>query len=280
MKSEPRILVTGTNGMVGSYIDFGIKTDRKTLDVTKPEHIKTAIDLHRPDVIIHLAALTDLDYCEKNPDKAYMTNTVGTYNIALASRDRGIKLIYISTAGIFNGTEHVPYKETATGQPQNHYGHSKYAGELIVQSILKDFIIARTCWLFGGGPEKDKKFVAKIISQFDKPEIKALEDNFGSPTFAKDLANAFKSLIDQNSRGTFHLAGTGKCSRYDFAKFIVQTLKPEIPVIPVSGEYFKLEAKRVPNEALASRVNLMRPWKKALKEYLETEWREYVKSKY
>ena len=274
MKSKfPRTLVTGANGMVGSYIDFGIKTDRKTLDVTDLRAVMAAVKKHKPKVILHLAALTDLDYCEKNTAEAYLVNSVGVYNVALTAREVGAKLVYISTAGIFDGAKRGLYKEGDLGKPQNHYGHSKDLGELAIRSLLKNYIIARACWMFGGGPKKDKKFAAKVIAQFDKPEIKALSDSWGSPTYAKDLIEALKLLIAKDARGTFHLAGKGRGSRYEVAKLITQTLKPDIRVIPVNGEYFNLPAKRVANEALHSKVNLMRPWREAFKEYLETEWK-------
>src|SRR3989338_4767009 len=121
MKSLPKTLITGASGMVGSYIDFGVKTDRKTLDVTKLEEVRAAVKFHRPNVIIHLAALTDLDYCEKNPIEAYLVNSVGTYNVALAAREAGAKLVYISTAGIFDCQKNGFYRESDPGNPQNHY---------------------------------------------------------------------------------------------------------------------------------------------------------------
>lgn len=271
----PKTLITGGNGMVGSYIDFGINTNRSSLDITDLNKVMAAVNKHRPRVILHLAALTDLDYCEKNPLDAFRVNTLGTYHMALAAKEIGAKLVYISTAGIFDGKKKGMYKETDKAFPKNNYGHSKYMGELLIQGLLKDYIIARVCWMFGGGPKKDKKFVAKIISQFAEPKIMALDDIFGSPTFAKDLVQALKVLIKKNAVGLFHLAGKGSCSRYDMAKLIANTLKSEIEVKPVKGEYFNLAARRVSNEALSSKVKLMRPWQNALKEYLETEWSAY-----
>ena len=274
----PKTLITGGSGMVGSYIDFGIKTDRGNLDVTDQDAVMAAVKKHKPKVIIHLAALTDLDIAEKNPTLAYHINTVGTYNVALAARAYKAKLVYISSTGVFDGTKKTPYTEKDIANPKNYYGHSKYAGELIIQSLLKDYIIARACWMFGGGPSQDKKFIAKIVRQLaqkDITEIKALNDVHGSPTYGKDLAAALKKLIAKNAKGVFHLTNKGTCSRFDVAKIIVETLKPSVKVLGVTGDYFNLPAKRVTNESAVSRVNLMRPWQQALREYLLTEWSKF-----
>ena len=148
-----------------------------------------------------------------------------------------------------------------------------------MKSLLDEYLIVRPCWMFGGGPERDKKFVAKIVAQFGTPEIRAISDSFGSPTFGKDLAHALGILIEKNERGIIHLSGKGNASRYDVAKIIIDTLKPEIKVTPVTSDYFNLPAARVQNEILSSRLSLMRPWQEALVEYLETEWRPFIDKK-
>jgi dTDP-4-dehydrorhamnose reductase len=270
-----KTLTTGGNGMVGSYVDFGIKTDQNTLDVTDLNSVMAAVEKYKPKVIIHMAALTDLDAGEKNPQLTYFVNTLGTYNIALAARMVKAKLVYISTTAVFDGSKNGPYSEKDVPNPQSHYGHSKYAGELIIQSMLKDYIIARACWIFGGGPALDKKFVAKILAELQKPEtteVKALNDVSGSPTYAKDLVEALRKLISKNARGIFHLTNGGACSRFDVAKAIVKIIRPPTKVTPVDSSYFNLPAKRLINESAASKIKLMRPWQEALKEYLKTEW--------
>jgi dTDP-4-dehydrorhamnose reductase len=235
---------------------------------------------YKPEAIVHLAAETDVDRCERDPEYAYLVNSIGTYNIAIAAKELGAKLIYISTAGIFDGLKEGPYIKEDEPNPKNFYGHSKFLGELAVKGILKNYLILRVCWMMGGGPNKDQKFVAKIINQIKNPqtkEIKVITDQIGSPTFAKDLIKAIKILIQENRTGIFHMANTGIVSRYEVAKFIVETLRPEVKVIPVDSSYFNLDAKRTRNEGLVSKVNLMRPWQEALKEYLETEWKPIFK---
>lgn len=259
--------------MAGSYVDFGIKTDRRLLDVTDFEETLKIVKFYNPKIIIHLAAETDVDRCERDPEYAYSVNAIGTYNIVTAAKEIKAKLVYISTAGVFDGEKNEPYNEEDEPNPQNHYGRSKYVGELIVRGMLKDYIIARACWMFGGGPMKDQKFVAKIIKQLQNPEIRAVDNQFGSPTFGKDLIAGIKNLLTQGKSGVFHLANKGVCSRYDVARQIVENLKLKTKVIPVSHSFFNLSAKRVNNEGMASKIDIMRPWQEALKEYLETEWK-------
>lgn len=272
-----KVLITGANGMVGSYADFGIKTDHRSLDVTDLKEAVNFCRERKPQAIIHLAAETDVDRCERDPIHAYLINGVGTYHMALAARELGIKMVYISTAGVFDGVKDGFYTEEDEPNPQNYYGRSKHLGELAVRGILNDYIIARVCWMFGGGPKKDQKFVAKIIKQFDKGKIKAVDDQIGSPTFGKDLINAIKKLLEEDAIGIFNLANKGVCSRYDFAREIVNILKPKTRVIRAKMSDFNLDAPRTFNEGLISKINIMRPWQKALREYLETEWKPFLK---
>lgn len=263
--------------MVGSYVDFGIKTDSESLDVTNLDEVMRVVRQYRPQAIIHLAAETDVDLCDRDPNHAYSVNGIGVYNIATAALDVGAKLVYVSTAGVFDGEKDCPYTEEDVPSPKNFYGRSKHLGELIVRGMLKDYIIARACWMFGGGMEKDKKFVSKIIKQLNKPEIKAVNDAFGSPTFGKDLVGTLKQLLTDDATGIFHLGNEGVCSRYEVAKFIIETLKPDVEITAVGLDYFP-GANRVKNEAVVSEVKLMRPWQEALKEYLETEWKHTIKN--
>lgn len=262
--------------MVGSYVDFGVKTDRRSMDITDLKEVLRVCREHKPRAIIHLAAETDVDRCERDPEYAYMTNGVGAYHMALAAKELNAKLVYVTTAGVFDGAKKEPYTEEDEANPQNYYGRSKYLGELAVKGTLKNYIIARVCWMFGGGPRKDQKFAAKIIRQFDKGEIKVVDDQIGSPTFGKDLIGAIKKLLEEDARGIFNLANKGVCSRYGFAKAIVDILNPAVKVMPAKMTDFNFDASRTFNEGLVSKIDLMRPWQEALREYLETEWKPHL----
>lgn len=267
-----KTLITGAGGMVGSYVDFGFKTDQKDLDVTNLEQVMAIVKKYKPKAIIHLAALTDVDQCERDPNLAYLVNSIGAYHVALAAKSIGAKMVYISTAGVFDGKKKTPYTEKDKPNPMNFYGRSKYLGEVLVREVLDDYIIGRVCWMFGGGKSQDKKFLAKILAQAHKPEIKAVKDQYGSPTFGKDLVGAVKKLLEMDARGIFNLANSGVCSRYEYAREIVASAKLPIKVTPVQLSYFKSDAVRTTNEGLISKKKLTRPWQEAVREYIATEW--------
>jgi dTDP-4-dehydrorhamnose reductase len=265
-----RALITGSEGMVGSYIDFGIRTNRQTLDVTNREALLAFVTAQKPELILHIAAQTDLVLSEREPAQAYAVNSVGTYNVALAARAVGAKLVYLSTSGVFDGTKNTPYVDTDIPNPVNEYGHSKYLGELAVQGVCKDFLIVRTSWIFGGGKERDKKFVGKVLSQISQPEIRAVGDKKGSPTYAKDLVAGIKKLVEENKIGIFHLSGT-EATRFDIAKEIIAVTGSKAKLISVKASDFPSAYKSGDNESMASSP-YMRPWQDALKEYITTEW--------
>ena len=273
--NKDSILITGASGMLGHYVDFGIPTTRQTLDVTNLSSVRDTVARLAPTVILHLAAATNLVACEKKPTDAYLTNTVGTYNIATAARETGTLLVYVSTSAVFDGKKAEAYDEDDTPSPSTHYGHSKYMGELLVQAMLTEYIIARTCWIFGGGPQKDHKFVANILKQLDKPSIQVIGGKRGSPTYGKDLIEAICALIERNERGVFHLGNSGAPTRVEIAKEIVRIKGSGTMVVETDASAFEAEypgAGSRGNESITSKKVALRPWHEALREYIEQEW--------
>lgn len=269
-------LITGAGGMIGSYIDFGVKTDRESLDIANIDEVLAVFQKYKPNAVIHLAAETNMEICEKDPFHAYDINVVGTYNIAKVAKLIGAKIIYVSTDAVFDGVKKTPYFENDEPNPQNVYGRSKYFGELIIQGLGGDYLIARTSWIFGGGPEKDKKFVAKIISQLKDnniKEIKAINDVYSAPTFAGDFVDALKNLILNGEKGIFHVVNYGIVSRYDVAKELIKITGSNVNLISVSADYFSSGVKTINTGGLASKKIKLRSWREALKEYLKNEWR-------
>jgi dTDP-4-dehydrorhamnose reductase len=291
-----KILVTGANGMLGSALCPALtqkghevfSTDLvssneeiKYLDVRDYKQIEEIIGKVQPDLVMHLAAETDVDKCEIEPDHAFLTNTIGTQNVSLVCQKRSIRLVYISTIGVFYGDKPEPYSEFDNPNPINVYGRSKLEGEKIVQSLLERYYIIRAGWMVGGGPEKDKKFVGKIIKRINETKVlKAVNDKIGSPTYTFDFSRCLIDLIETGYYGLYHCTNKGYVSRFDVAKKIVDFLgRSDISVEPVSSAYFPLPAARARSEMsrnykleLLSK-DTMRNWDAALKEYIDTFWK-------
>ena len=272
-----KVLITGANGVVGSYIDFGIKLDHRSLDITDLNEVLSVVSKHSPKFIVHLAAETDVERCERDPQHAYIVNSIGTYNIALAAKSVRAKMIYISTSAVFDGLDG-PYTENDACNPQSYYAKSKFLGELIVQGVLDDYVIGRACWMFGGGSKLDKKFISAIIQKMREPEIKVVKKRFGSPTYAKDLAGAIKKMILNNDREIFHISNEGNPSRVDIAKEIVKITGSATKITEVEPSFFShvYSDQKENNEGMLSKVKIMRSWQDALKDYIKEEWSDYI----
>lgn len=278
-----RILVTGAKGMMGSDLcpvlsehHQVLATDIEEMDVRDSRLVWQTVHDFRPDIVMHLAALTNVDYCEQRPDEAFRTNTIGTQNVALACQGAGATMVYISTISVFDGHKPVPYIEYDTPNPQSYYSRSKYEGECIVQSLLSRYYIVRAGWMFGGGPE-DKKFVAKIIDlACSRPELKVVDDKFGSPTYTLDISRGVAQLVDTGLYGLYHMVNTNGCvSRYELARLILEYAGIiECQITPVSSAEFPLPAPRPRMEAARNfhlelrGIDVMRDWQLALRSYL------------
>lgn len=275
------ILVTGAHGMLGSYFDGDeiLKTDLDTLDIRDYQKIREMVGDYRPEIILHLAAETDVDLCEQNIDHAYKINTIGTQNVALVCQEFGSTLVYISTGAVFDGEKKEPYDEFDATKPVNIYGKTKLEGENIIKQLLKKFYIFRAGWMIGGGSGKDKKFVGKMVKLIkEREEISVVNDKFGSITYTKDFAQSIIEFIRTDMFGLYHMANKGVCSRYDIAVEITRILKKEIKINPVDSSKFPMPAPRGRLEAIRNYklyllgLDFMRDWKDALKDYLLSEW--------
>lgn len=294
-----RVLITGAAGMLGSavYPAFTaaghdvVATDlvprdvaglpMGRLDVRVHADVVEAVRDARAAMVLHLAAETDLETCETDPDHAYRTNTLGTHNVAVACQTGGLPMIYISTAGVFDGEKlDGPYDEFDTPRPINVYGKSKFEGERLVLRLVPRHFVIRAGWMVGG-IDRDHKFVAKIIDQLraGATTIRAVTDKLGTPTYTRDFAQNMVELIETPFWGRYHMACLGEGSRYDVAREIVDFYgRHDVSVIPVTSEAFADEypAPRPRSEMMRNYMlelrgmNRMRPWREALREYLET----------
>jgi dTDP-4-dehydrorhamnose reductase len=265
------ILITGGDGVLGSYCVFGTRLSQSDLDITDLNAVMKVCGEHKPKVIVHCVALTDLPFCEKNPEKAYLVNAVGTYHMALGARSVGAKLVYISTSDVFDGTKKDSYTVEDVPNPTTVYGMAKHLGELAVMSVLEDYIIMRISWMFGGGKGRDNKFVGKLLQQGAVSEIRATTDKRASPSWGKDIAEAIQKLITENKRGIYHVGG-GVATKYDIAQEVIFITGWNTKVIPAVSSEFPSAYIIGENESMPLSP-LVRPWKESLKEYIKTEWK-------
>ncbi len=252
-----------------SHLDFRIKENYE-FDVKK----------FNPDWLFHIGAYTDLEYCELNQDETYKTNTESVKYAVQISNSLNIPLLYISTAGIFDGKKEL-YSEDDLPNPIGHYAKSKYLGEKYVIDNSKDYLICRAGWMMGGGVKKDKKFVKKIIKQIHdgKQKLHVVNDKLGTPTFTFDFADNTKLLIEKGQRGLFNMVCSGVTSRLEVAHEIIKILKYEnkIDIIEVDSDFFNNDyfadrpyCERLENKRLNElELNIMRNWKIALNEYIQ-----------
>jgi dTDP-4-dehydrorhamnose reductase len=293
-----KVLITGSAGMLGSAVfpafaragHETIATDlvprpvgdlpMTRLDVRDHRAVRTTIDALEPDLVLHLAAETDLEISERDPDHAFLTNTIGTEFVALATRDADIPLVYISTAGVFDGEKDTAYVEFDEARPINVYGRSKYEGELVALRLNPRTYVVRAGWMVGGAA-RDHKFVRKIIDQIrdGAKVINAVDDKLGTPTYTEDFAHNLLALIATGFYGRYHMACGGEGSRYDVAGEIVRHAgRDDIEVRRVSSSFFAETyfAPRPRSEIMRNYmlelhgINLMRPWSVALADYLDT----------
>lgn len=269
-----QVVTTGGSGMIGAYIDFGLRPDHQTLDITNEQQVRQFVQAHKPQIIIHLAAAADMARCEREPTYAYDINVRGTYNLARAASEVGARMVYASSSRVFKGDKETPYTEADTPEPETQYGRSKHIGEMIVAKLVPQHIIARTAWVFGGGRERDNKFYGAIVRQLqeDTPEIVALNDVRGSPTYGKDYIQTIKALLTEGATGTYHIVNSGVATRYDIAQALALKVRPSVNVRAVDRSHFPGADTLPENEAVVSGQCKLRPWKEALAEYLKEEW--------
>lgn len=251
-------------------------TDIQEMDVREADQVRRVFDSFGPDLVLHLAALTDVDKCEQAPDESFRTNAIGTQIVALACQAADVPMVYISTISVFDGLKPEPYTEFDQPNPQSWYSRAKYEGEKVVQQLLRRYYIVRAGWMFGGGQD-DKKFVGKILQLArSSSELKVVDDKFGSPTYTLDFSRAIIRLAQNGLYGLYHAVNTGSaCSRYEFSKKILEYAAiTTCHLSPVSSAMFPLPAPRPRMEAARNlraellRLDLTRPWDEALKDYL------------
>jgi dTDP-4-dehydrorhamnose reductase len=273
-----RVFITGAKGQLGRALqaqfadDVAFLADLPECDITDRACVAHAIGEFKPDVVIHAAAMTDVDGSARDPDAAYRVNALGTQNVALACRSVGCTMLYISTNEVFDGRKTEPYLELDAPNPINTYGRSKLAGETVVRDLLTRFYIVRIAWLYG---KRGNHFVRKIIRRADgQGHLRVVADEIGSPTYTEDVASAVRQLVQTGAFGVYHFVNDGVASRYDFAREILRLSgRGHIPIEPIKLADFSRPSTPPPYTPLrnfsgAALGITLRPWQEALAEYL------------
>lgn len=289
---DTRIYIAGCGGMLGDavYQQFSSIAQVKATDIGLNEswlsyadvrdygQILNSVAEFRPDVIINLAAITDLESCEREQENAWLTNALGAENLGLIANRLDVPYVYISTASIFGG-EKEAYSDFDEPNPLSCYAKSKHYGEVFARQCVRKHYVLRAGWMMGGGPNKDKKFVNKIYRQIldGKSELHVVDDKFGAPTYTVDFARGIHRLLESGLYGLYNQVCGGSCSRFEVAVEFIRLLglEGEIKIQKVSSDYFKDEyfaprprSERLVNMKLDARgLNVMRDWRTCLKEY-------------
>lgn len=274
-----KILITGANGMLGTDLTQLLTTqfeviaiDIQQLDLIDNEATIDYITNLKPNIIINCAAYTNVDGCETEIDIAYKVNAVAPRNIAVAANNINAKFLHISTDYVFDGETDKPYQEDDTTNPLCIYGKSKLMGEDHVKNLSSKYFILKTQWLYGRNGNNFVKTMLKLADE--SPSIKVVNDQFGSPTYTRDLCAVIEQIIKTENYGTYHITNSGVTSWYEFAKTIFTLSNIEVDLKPCTTEEFPRPAHRPKFSKLDNyfwRINgfsELRNYKEALKYYL------------
>ena len=273
-----KIWITGAEGHIGTaLIDLleGVEyqllpTDINEVDITKIDEVTQFVHVNRPDVVINCAGLTDVQECENNVDEAYRVNAIGVRNVALAANEVNAKVIQISTDDVFDKESRIPYNEFDNVHPRTIYGKSKEAGEKILTQLLNRCVIIRSSWIYGIG----RDFVDEVLRNVGQGKTMEVPNNqYAAPTSAKELAKVIRYFIDNEEYGLYHVVCPGSCSRYEFARTILEYSGKagELDLYPVVIEDSARPTYSVLDNMMLRLTGIEEPkeWKTALKEYLD-----------
>jgi len=284
-----KAVVTGASGILGTDIVKELKKHAwEVLEFTSKNimlddiaDVRAKILPFQPDVIIHSAAMTNVDLCEDDREAAIRINVLGTHNISLVAAQLQAKVVYISSCGVYGNGKTEPYNELDATKPLNYHHYTKLVGEQRITDHNTRYLILRAGWLFGGDKEQRKNFVeARRREAATAQVMRSAGDKFGSPTYTVDLAQQLVVLLDADVFGTFNAVNAGRASRFDYVREIVQQLGLSTPVEMVDSNAFPRRANMPDNEVLDNMqlrlrgLNVMRDWKAALKSYIDLTYQQ------
>ncbi|WP_054743716.1 dTDP-4-dehydrorhamnose reductase [Cellulosilyticum ruminicola] len=280
MKNVSKVWIVGASGQIGKALNSILdrcemeilNTDIDDVDITNAEEVMKFADRNRPDVIINCGALTSIDECEADLQKAYKVNAIGARNVSIATKRVHAKLIHLSTDDVFDGKSTKPYSEFDQPIPSLVYGKSKLAGEQFVKDFADRYFIIRSNWVYGKG----ENFIQDLLALAKQKDVIHISNEaFGNPTSAKALGQFIIKLMQSNEYGVYHVTCEGTCSRKEFAEEIIRLSGLNTKIVAVTNDEDEVVSKRPAYTVLDNLMrhlleNMKMPhWKEALAEYMK-----------
>jgi len=272
-----KVLLTGAAGQLGRELARVLPEEgrevvpfsHEELDVADYPAVEAALKEHAPELVINAAAYTNVDGCETERELAYRVNALGPRNLAQLCERRGIELLHVSTNYVFDGTSESPYEPFDPPNPLSVYGRTKLAGEEYVMRLCRRWYVVRSAGVYGEG----HNFVRTMLrAAGEGRSLKVKDDEYISPTYARDLARAIAEIVSRGLYGLYHATNSGSCSWYDFAREIFTLAGIEADLSPIKSSEYPLPAARPANGVLSSPDGpAMRHWREALSDYLSRE---------
>jgi dTDP-4-dehydrorhamnose reductase len=278
-----RISILGASGQLGQDLSGALaghdtlRLTRADFDVADHPQARAVLTGVRPEIIVNLTAYHRVDDCESNPELAYKVNVLAVLNLVRIANDLDAKLVQISTDYVFDGKSAVPYVESSDPFPLSIYGNSRLAGEYLVRTQARHYVLIRTCGLYGraGSQGKGGNFVETMLRKARNHEqIQVVNDQIVTPTSTGDLARQMALLLPTPHEGLFHITNEGSCSWYEFAAAIFEIAGLSANLSPTTSEAYRTPARRPPYSVLENRrlkelgLHRMLHWRDALAEYL------------
>jgi dTDP-4-dehydrorhamnose reductase len=285
-----RIILLGSSGQLGYEFKQFLKDkvelfsfSHKELDILDYDSLENKFQEIKPCIVINCAAYTKVDTAEDEKDLSFKINAVGAKNVSFTAYNANAKVVYFSTDYIFDGKKKSPYTEFDEPNPISVYGNSKLYGEQFTKEFNPGHLILRISWLYG---INGNNFVKTIINLAKtRKEIKVVNDQYGTPTYTLDVVNQVWKLIQKDAVGTYHCTNEGYTTWFEFAEEIISLLNLNVKVIPIASKDYPTPAERPQYSILENyllkleKLNIMRPWKIALKDFIAKYKKELLSTK-